>query len=153
MYKSPHLKIIKSLSPLTFNLGYTSMYIFLHRCNLTWGMFSRGMADSSWYTFYKRSVWLKIKTIKLRKYFSCRNFAVMWLCFVICCARKNTFVSVKLTLLWVNMNENWKWSVTFDNGSYMKFQQNTWNLSWNVCKSQMMALKQTRLCNWQYHRK
>ena len=35
-------------------------------------MFSRGMADSSRYTLYRRSVWPNAKTMNLHKYFACR---------------------------------------------------------------------------------
>jgi hypothetical protein len=105
-------------------------------------MFSRGMADSSRYSLYKRSVWPKAKTIKLHKYLACR-------------------ISPKYNnLVWHAVRGTaylWPWSwhsygpiwIKFWTGqrgllkaSNMKFQQNVWNLSWNVLKHKMMAFNE-----------
>jgi hypothetical protein len=105
-------------------------------------MSPRGMADSSRCTLYKRSVWPNAKTIKLHKYFACR-------------------ISPKYNnLVWYAVRRTahlWPWSwhsygpiwIKFWTGqqglievSNMKFQQNVWNLSWNVLQHQTMAFNE-----------
>jgi hypothetical protein len=117
--------------------------------NLTWGMFSRCMADSSRYTLYKISVRPNNKTIKLHKYFACLISPK----FVICCAWESTSVTLNLTLFWANMNKILNWPVRFDKRVPYEISTKCVKPFVEYIETSNDSLQRDRPGNHQYHQK